>query len=415
MQGLRIKDSPTESLIKPCDDKKVTRWIRIAESGGCDTATPFDSATAATIAAAIKDSGTGLGSGTNPNIRDIDLSAYAAATSGSACNSPNANLHVGAHVVVDGAECWLHSHSQEQNVYDFSGWAISHPGTATAHKAKRPNPITKFAMDGETELNFPSWHEMKRWDDGLPKLLFVGRNGDNVDFATLPFLLQTEEMATRLGANSQAEPLGFEACGSRNEVANDPSLGNRYVTQDGQEAVRDDFDQYFRGFDQAAMVWSSTVINADDQLRQRMAWSLSQIVVVSQNGFGLEDFVETWANYYDILVHHALGNYRNILREVSASPLMGRYLTFLGNEAFARNQKYPDENYVRTVYAEMQLYCFVFGFPFSPFFSNRHALPRVSRLCPPSHTALPFRDHRMIVPTYADVKHFPVLKNKMFV
>jgi uncharacterized protein (DUF1800 family) len=37
------------------------------------------------------------------------------------------------------------------------------------------------------------------------------------------------------------------------------------------------------------------------------------------------------AVFYDILVTHAFGNYRDILREVSASPLMGEYLTMRGN------------------------------------------------------------------------------------
>ena len=60
-----------------------------------------------------------------------------------------------------------------------------------------------------------------------------------------------------------------------------------------------------------------------------------------------------WSSYYDILVHHALGNYRDIMREVSASPLMGEYLTFRSNVAYAIGKKYPDENYAREI---MQLF-----------------------------------------------------------
>ena len=36
-----------------------------------------------------------------------------------------------------------------------------------------------------------------------------------------------------------------------------------------------------------------------DQLRQRVAWALSQIFVVSANGFGMDDRTELWLNYYD--------------------------------------------------------------------------------------------------------------------
>ena len=52
-----------------------------------------------------------------------------------------------------------------------------------------------------------------------------------------------------------------------------------------------------------------------------MLQALAQIVVTSEP-VGNEREYEQWATYYDIFVHHAFGNYRDILREVSASPLM---------------------------------------------------------------------------------------------
>ena len=74
----------------------------------------------------------------------------------------------------------------------------------------------------------------------------------------------------------------------------------------------------------------------------------------SYQAFEYEQQQEIWTNYYDILVHHAFGNYRDVLKEVSASPLMAHYLTFLGNRAFdTSGGKYPDENYAREV---MQLF-----------------------------------------------------------
>jgi cullin-associated NEDD8-dissociated protein 1 len=59
--------------------------------------------------------------------------------------------------------------------------------------------------------------------------------------------------------------------------------------------------------------------------------------------------------YYDIFVRNALGNYRDVLREVSYSPTMAYYLTFLQSASYAYNKdKYgsdiwPDENYAREV------------------------------------------------------------------
>ena len=69
------------------------------------------------------------------------------------------------------------------------------------------------------------------------------------------------------------------------------------------------------------------------QLRQRAAWALSQIFSVGAMNFGYESDTELWAHYYDTFVEHAFGNYRDVMREVSASPLMGRYLTLMGNAA----------------------------------------------------------------------------------
>ena len=73
-------------------------------------------------------------------------------------------------------------------------------------------------------------------------------------------------------------------------------------------------------------VWWRNSITAPDQLRQRVTFALSQILVVSgQSGFNEEQF--GIANYYDILMRHAFGNYRDLLEEVTLSPIMGEYLS----------------------------------------------------------------------------------------
>lgn len=76
------------------------------------------------------------------------------------------------------------------------------------------------------------------------------------------------------------------------------------------------------------VLWGSVVTHADDQLRQRVAWALSQILVIGDGGGELfyPDHTETWAAFYDTFITHAFGNYRDIMREVSASPLMGRHV-----------------------------------------------------------------------------------------
>jgi len=60
------------------------------------------------------------------------------------------------------------------------------------------------------------------------------------------------------------------------------------------------------------------------------------------------------ANYYDILVNNAFGNYRTLLEQVTLSPMMGIYLSHLRNaKAVPSAGTSPDENYAREV---MQLF-----------------------------------------------------------
>jgi len=91
-----------------------------------------------------------------------------------------------------------------------------------------------------------------------------------------------------------------------------------------------------------------------DQLRQRLAYALSQIFVVSRRDPSLNGRLEGLANYYDIFVRNSLGNFRNILSEVARHPVMGVYLSHIGNQkAKPEISQFPDENFAREI---MQLF-----------------------------------------------------------
>lgn len=92
-------------------------------------------------------------------------------------------------------------------------------------------------------------------------------------------------------------------------------------------------------------------IEGDDQLRQRMAFALSQILVVSNfGGELLTDIPEPVVGYQDVLVEGAFGNYRDLLEAVTYSPAMGYYLTYMGNQkADPATGRMPDENYAREI------------------------------------------------------------------
>jgi uncharacterized protein (DUF1800 family) len=95
-------------------------------------------------------------------------------------------------------------------------------------------------------------------------------------------------------------------------------------------------------------------IGGPDQLRQRMAFALSQIVVVSRRDPALLIKPLAVMDFYDIFVRNAFGNYYDILREATFHPVMGRYLSHVGNEkAHPEINQYPDENYAREI---MQLF-----------------------------------------------------------
>lgn len=87
-----------------------------------------------------------------------------------------------------------------------------------------------------------------------------------------------------------------------------------------------------------------------DQLRQRVAFALSQICVVSRRDPNLENRPLSVSDYYDIFVRNAFGNYSDVLREVTFHPVMGRYLSHIGNQkARPEINQYPDENFAREI------------------------------------------------------------------
>ncbi|MDO6446729.1 DUF1800 family protein [Colwellia sp. 1_MG-2023] len=113
-----------------------------------------------------------------------------------------------------------------------------------------------------------------------------------------------------------------------------------------------DNDDFWRTYRISA--WWQNTLYGEDQLRQRVAFALSEIFVVSEYNGVLFDSPEALANYYDILVTNAFSSYRHLLEKITLSPAMGVYLSMLGNEKpnIARNIR-PDENYAREV---MQLF-----------------------------------------------------------
>ncbi|MEM7082066.1 MAG: DUF1800 family protein [Pseudomonadota bacterium] len=101
----------------------------------------------------------------------------------------------------------------------------------------------------------------------------------------------------------------------------------------------------------ATIAFWTHAIAGSDQLRQRIAFALSEIFVVSNaGGEVLTDIPHAVSWYQDILRRQAFGNYRDLLEEITYAPAMGHYLTYAGSKkADPLTGRMPDENYAREI------------------------------------------------------------------
>lgn len=100
--------------------------------------------------------------------------------------------------------------------------------------------------------------------------------------------------------------------------------------------IRDNYTMY-----PLQVAFFKNALMGQDQLRQRVALALHEILVVS----GLEVTQPSWIGpYLQLLMNDAFGNYRQILQDITLNPAMGRYLNMAGN-----NKTAPNENYGREI------------------------------------------------------------------
>jgi uncharacterized protein (DUF1800 family) len=107
--------------------------------------------------------------------------------------------------------------------------------------------------------------------------------------------------------------------------------------------------------------WFWQAVYAPDQLRQRMAFALSQIFVVSDQSSAIGGDNVPMSAYQDMLAKDSFGYYSTLLNDVTYSPTMGKFLNAFHNVAPICSGSGPtlvcttsaDENYAREV---MQLF-----------------------------------------------------------
>jgi uncharacterized protein (DUF1800 family) len=132
--------------------------------------------------------------------------------------------------------------------------------------------------------------------------------------------------------------------------------------------------------------WLKNALTGQDQLRQRMAWALSQIMVASDQGNKLASDEIALAEYYDVLARDAFGyyvgntyvpgTYSTLLHDVTYSPAMGKMLTYVQNDkGNPQLNLSPDENYAREVMQLFSIGLIERNLDFSPKKNNGATIP----------------------------------------
>lgn len=146
-----------------------------------------------------------------------------------------------------------------------------------------------------------------------------------------------------------------------------PSLLEYTIAADRQEieiraALPTDHPDFNANFDpnhnNRRRGWWLLASHAPDQLRQRAAFALSEIFVISDGDALIKNRSYGAAHYYDMLRTGASGTYHDLLEGVATHPVMGQYLSHLRNgKAVLDNEGNvlisPDENFAREI---MQLF-----------------------------------------------------------
>lgn len=164
--------------------------------------------------------------------------------------------------------------------------------------------IADYTSPGSVYVTVPS-----NWTG----LVAVGTVGDfvNVDDGSTPLAPLNDAAVQESFKTTTFNPLGSPVliCGSIDEVASDPFNGDQGfdIVIPENEGFRE--KSIWELSSQRHTTWTHLALHAPDALRQRVAWSLSQIVAVGLPGSGMVFYepTEQYTSFYDIFVRNAFG------------------------------------------------------------------------------------------------------------
>ena len=150
-------------------------------------------------------------------------------------------------------------------------WVDKHPGGAYN--------IEKWSENNGTILIYPSLlesrpHGMANWNNNWHKFTYVGRFGDLLNLGDLPNDLRRQEVIDFFDDSLKSSDSKVLVCGSHGEISNVNSGMFLFDTNNGYSTTG------WNTGNNRKYVWIMIALSAPDQLRQRVAWALSQVGLV---------------------------------------------------------------------------------------------------------------------------------------
>jgi len=318
----------------PCKSDQRSRWKQVDASNCASSPTTFTNMeTHNTLQRLLIDAEGSV-------LKDITFTSQDNATCDVQDTVPSSKKRI---LVQAESMCWELAHPDYNEVYDMTFWM-------TENEVKLYH-YGNFAVNNSAFLDLSD--NLTQWETKKHMYHLLGRLENSVSFRDLPSNLQLESVQNEFEVGGVNQMNAIVICGSPGEIKNDHKLiETRYNMQ--LDAKDTDFN-IWELEKQRQVVWTSIVLSSSDQLRQRMAWALSQIFAISPEQMNLRGQTEMFHTYYDIFVRHAFGNFKDILKEVSYSPAMGIMLSYRSSKSSSYQMKkwrklnFPDENFAREV------------------------------------------------------------------
>eukprot|EP00804_Cyclotella_cryptica_P013853 CCRYP_002403-RF/>CCRYP_002403-RF protein AED:0.04 eAED:0.04 QI:361/1/1/1/0.81/0.82/17/505/2306 len=327
----------------PCrPGRRTSRWIKNDADLECANSAGLGPMSLKTfrdiIDAIISD---GSDQNYNPNIVDVTRNVLE-------CDKQDVQKYDLGNVMANDGSCWMHSHPYEQSVFDLTG---IDPNEYTVISDNVVSFSTSFLYESIVVGNRAIYPLLGKFGDYV---VLDGTEDAPLDDSTVQIL-----------KSMHYNPAGRAVliCGSPLEVASDPLHGDQGFDVVVPEGSGYGTSSTWQVAAQRHTTWAHLALHAKDQLRQRVVWSLSQIIAVGVKSNGgsrvAVEKTEPYLVFYDMFVRNGFGSYRDLMREFSYNVLMAEWLSFIGNKSLQWNlmngngPNYPDENFAREI---MQLF-----------------------------------------------------------